>query len=304
MPILCLFQGQRIALYEHPSQLLEIRLNNRDGINKFDQQTLNELSQIIEQLHCTPPQGLIITSAQKVFFAGGDIEEFVTRFTLDHQDILRSLHDFNAVLTRLESLPCPTIAILNGATLGGGVELALACDYRLALPTIKIGFPEVNLGIIPGTGGTVRLARVIGAHTAAQWISHGDIRSGEQAYQAGVIDRLLTTADDTLSIGLTSLVELTKTAATDATKPTWQQLRSKKRHNNSPFNADDKKQLQLQIQQQFKDQTQNARLVSIDVIAQQCLLSFEQALNNESQQVAILGCSLTSKDLVNAFLNK
>lgn len=301
MPITCSFKGQRIALHQHPNQYLEIQLNNCEGINKFDQKTLTELNQVIDLINHRPPQGVIITSAQKVFFAGGDIEEFVARFNLDQPDIITALHNFNAVLTRLESLPFPTIAILTGATLGGGVELALACDYRLALPNIKIGLPEVNLGIIPGTGGTVRLSRLIGAQHAAQWISHGKVYSGNQAYQAGLVDTLLTVTNDTLDVSLALLGELTKT---EAAATTWQQLRAKKYDHYSILSSIEKKQLQQQIQQQFQDKTQTARLTAIDVIAEQCSLSFEQALNHESQQVAKLGCTQDSRDLVNAFLNK
>lgn len=297
MPTDKAFQGERITLIEHPQQFVEIQLNSCQGINKFDQLTLDELSQVITRLNSHPAQGVLISSAQKVFFAGGDIEEFVARFKLQHAQIIDALQQFNKVLNRLESLPCPTVAVLNGATLGGGVELALACDYRLALPTIKIGLPEVNLGIIPGTGGTVRLPRLIGAYDAAEWICTGDIRSGEQAYQSGLVDKLLSTEVGATNIGLTTLAELSNTA-------TWQPLRANKRSNSNALSSDQQQQLQQRIQQQFQDQTQTARLTAIDVIAEQCALTFEQALDNEMLQVAKLGCSQESNDLVDAFLNK
>lgn len=239
----------------------------------------------------------MISSTQKVFFAGGDIGEFIERFNQTHDAITQALSHFHAVLNALESLPCPSLCVLTGAALGGGVELALACDFRIGLPTIKIGLPEVSLGIMPGTGGTVRLPRLIGANSAADWICQGDIRCGEQAYQAGLIDRLFSDNDHAITIALEVLQELTQAPET------WQQLRHKKQRDYTNLSKDQQQALHDKIIKAQHGSSQTARLTALETINHSSQLDFEQALNTEIQTVASLGKSEASQQLVQAFLN-
>lgn len=128
-------------------------------------------------------RAIIITSAGKLFCGGADISEFGS------PDATAEPH-LPMVLDQIEESPKPVIAAINGAALGGGLELALACDYRFAHPKAKLGLPEVHLGILPGGGGTQRLPRLAGAETAVRMITSGVPVSAAQALQAGFVDEV------------------------------------------------------------------------------------------------------------------
>jgi len=100
-------------------------------------------------------KGVIITSAKKTFFAGGDLHDLKSATREDSAGIAKFVHDGKAVLRRLETLGIPVVAAVNGSALGGGLEIALACHHRIVVddPKIQLGFPEVQLGLLPGAGG-------------------------------------------------------------------------------------------------------------------------------------------------------
>jgi enoyl-CoA hydratase len=131
--------------------------------------------------------GLIVTgSGELAFVAGADIGELVDRLPFASLDALA--HD---VLSELEALPIPTIAAINGHALGGGWELALACDLRVAVSSAKVGFPEVGLGIMPGAGGTLRLLRHVGVGLAKEWILLGTLLDAREALTYGLVNRVV-----------------------------------------------------------------------------------------------------------------
>src|SRR4029079_15152811 len=129
-------------------------------------------------------QGLILQSAKPgIFVAGADLRE-IAELPIDDPEPTRALvRRGREVLAALEALPFPTIAVIEGAALGGGFELALACDFRLAgtHPKLKVGLPEVKLGLIPGWGGTQRPARIVGLFKAARLVCTGETHSAESA---------------------------------------------------------------------------------------------------------------------------
>src|SRR5262245_15116776 len=142
--------------------------------------------------------GLIIQSAKPgIFIAGADLREIADLPTDDPQLTRALVRRGREVLAALESLPFPTIAVIDGAALGGGFEVALACDSRLAgdNPKIKIGLPEVKLGLIPGWGGTQRPARIIGLAAAARLVCSGQALSAEGAHSAGLVDIVVASPD-------------------------------------------------------------------------------------------------------------
>jgi enoyl-CoA hydratase len=135
--------------------------------------------------------GLIITgSGERAFVAGADIRELVDRPPFASLDSLA--HD---VLLELEAMPIPTIAAINGHALGGGWELALACDLRVAVSSAKVGFPEVGLGIMPGAGGTLRLLRHVGVGLAKEWILLGTLLDARDALSYGLVNRVVEAGD-------------------------------------------------------------------------------------------------------------
>ncbi len=128
--------------------------------NTLSAEVLTELDAVLDKLERDRPRGLVIRSAKRSgFIAGADIAQF--RGVTDTAPIEALLTRGHAVLDRLDRLPLPTVAVIHGYCLGGGLEVALACDYRIAIDDASFGFPEVLLGLHPGLGGTVRLPRLI-----------------------------------------------------------------------------------------------------------------------------------------------
>jgi 3-hydroxyacyl-CoA dehydrogenase/enoyl-CoA hydratase/3-hydroxybutyryl-CoA epimerase len=164
--------------------------------NVLSRATLLELDTYLLALAASPPRGVVIRSAKSGgFIAGADVREFTELKDATQAEAM--VGDAHAILARLESLPCPTVAIVHGFALGGGLELALACRYRVGVKgeKLSIGLPEVMLGIHPGFGGTVRAVRIAGVRTAMQMMLTGKNLRGDQAARAGFFDRLVFPAD-------------------------------------------------------------------------------------------------------------
>jgi enoyl-CoA hydratase len=135
---------------------------------------------------------LIVTGAgDKAFIAGADITEFEGRTALSQRDVMKQRRIFDAV----EEFPKPVIAMINGFCLGGGMEFALACDIRIAADSAKLGQPEINLGIIPGGGGTQRLTRLVGEGKAMELILTGDLIDANEAKAIGLVNDVVSSAD-------------------------------------------------------------------------------------------------------------
>ncbi|HEX2093867.1 MAG TPA: enoyl-CoA hydratase-related protein [Longimicrobiaceae bacterium] len=135
---------------------------------------------------------VVFTGAgEKAFVAGADIAEFAERTPLEQREAMTGRRVFDEIA----AFPKPTIAMINGFCLGGGCELALACDVRVAADTAKLGQPEINLGIIPGGGGTQRLPRIIGTGQAMRLILSGEIIDAAEALRIGLVERVHPAAE-------------------------------------------------------------------------------------------------------------
>lgn len=159
--------------------------------NALSKRVLEELDGILRELALAAPRGLVIGSAKASgFIAGADIKEFTTLSSVD--EARRLVRAGQSVFDRLEALPCPTVAMIEGFALGGGLELALACRHRVALDDgrLTLGLPEVMLGIHPGFGGTVRAVRLLGAATALDLMLTGRNLRADKARKIGLIDAL------------------------------------------------------------------------------------------------------------------
>lgn len=172
---------------------LTVTINRPEVRNALSPQVFEELSLVMAEIaYDKEIRVVIITGAGgKAFASGADIRSLNERATLD---VLKS--KAQDVLVAIENLDKPVIAAINGYALGGGCELALACDIRIATKKSKLGQPEVNLGIIPGMGGTQRLQRVVGIGKAKELIFTGDILSAEQALAIGLLNTVAEDADD------------------------------------------------------------------------------------------------------------
>ncbi|NVZ19778.1 3-hydroxyacyl-CoA dehydrogenase NAD-binding domain-containing protein [Pseudomonas costantinii] len=145
--------------------------------------------------------GVVITSAKKTFFAGGDLNELIKVDKAHARDFYDGVLVLKAQLRRLETLGKPVVAAINGAALGGGWEICLACHYRVALDdkSVQLGLPEVTLGLLPGGGGVVRMVRMLGLEKALPYLLEGKKVRPQQALQAGLINELAADRDELLA---------------------------------------------------------------------------------------------------------
>src|SRR3989441_3449512 len=162
------------------------------GANIFDAATLDELNEHLDSVENDASlRGLIIASAKKsIFVAGADLKTLLQQ--AQSGDMRAFIAHGQRVLNRLAELKIPTVAAIHGASAGGGYEVALACDYRIATddPATRIGLPETTLGLIPAWGGCTRLPRLIGAEKAAEVILKGKLYSAQEALKLGLVDEI------------------------------------------------------------------------------------------------------------------
>ncbi|WP_307256967.1 enoyl-CoA hydratase/isomerase family protein [Oikeobacillus pervagus] len=163
---------------------------NRPPYNPLNWKLFGELSQLMDELEADREvKAVIITGkGDRAFAAGADIRDMMGLKTMD---ILANNEKCRATFEKMERLSKPIIAAVNGLALGGGAELTLACDLRICSETAKFGFPEINLGIIPGAGGTQRLQRVIGQTAAKELLYFGEMIAAERAYEIGLVNKVV-----------------------------------------------------------------------------------------------------------------
>lgn len=179
-------------LYQCQNKIAVVTINRPKAMNAINQATLLELNQLFQQLE-TDVQVVILTgSGEKAFVAGADISEMQTIDAMAARRFAQLGHQLGATI---ENLSIPVIAAVNGFALGGGCELAMACDIRLACETARFGQPEVNLGVIPGFGGTQRLVRLIGKGRASELIYTGDMIDAAEALRIGLVNKVVPAND-------------------------------------------------------------------------------------------------------------
>ncbi len=166
-----------------------ITMDRPQALNALNSQTLKELNSIIDELECNDDvRVLIITGNGKSFVAGADISEMKELNSVQGRKF--GLLG-NKIFRRLEMMEKPIIAAVNGFALGGGCELSMACDIRIASSKAKFGQPEVSLGITPGFGGTQRLARLVGVGKAKELIFTGDVIKADEALKIGLVNSVV-----------------------------------------------------------------------------------------------------------------
>ena len=191
-----LFSGQAIKVSLLPSGIAQLIFDlEGSSVNKFDRLTMKELGEATAVIGKSDARGVIFSSAKSTFIVGADITEFTGLFATGSEAIRDWIGRANEVFNAIEDLPLPTVAAINGVALGGGFELALSADYRVALESAVVGFPEVKLGILPGFGGTVRLPRLIGSEKAIAWISQGSHIPSRIALAEKALDAIVANDD-------------------------------------------------------------------------------------------------------------
>lgn len=167
-----------------------ITLRRPEQFNAIDAQTVIDLETTFARIAGdSSVRAIVITGEGKAFSAGADIKEFMQLETVD--EFRSFLHDLERVLRRLELLPQPSIAAVNGIAFGGGLELAMACDLRVADARARFAVPEIKLGIVPGAGGTQRLPRLVPTAVAAQMLLTGDPVDAAEALRIGLVNEVV-----------------------------------------------------------------------------------------------------------------
>jgi len=178
-----IYQGKSLSVQLLEDGIVELKFDAQGSVNKFDTQTFIEFKAAVEAINNTPDAtGVLVTSGKPSYVVGADITEFLETFQKPIEELVPWIKQSTNIFDSLEDIQLPTIAAINGIALGGGCELTLACDYRIADTSVSIGLPEVKLGLIPGFGGTVRLPRVIGVDNAVEWMSTGKAHKGDAAF--------------------------------------------------------------------------------------------------------------------------
>jgi len=178
-------------LYNIDSGILTITINRESKLNALNIKTLQEIKEAILSAQLHPEvKGIILTGAgSKAFAAGADISEFADFTIVQGTEMSAAGHE---VMNTIENCSIPVIAAVNGFALGGGCELAMACHLRIATENAKFGQPEVNLGVIPGYGGTQRLVRYVGKAHATELLLTGDAINATTALQIGLVNQVVT----------------------------------------------------------------------------------------------------------------
>ncbi len=181
------------VLREQEGRVALLTINRPDKLNALNQQVRDDMLALLAEIEADDGVGaVVITGAgEKSFVAGADIGEFAGRSPFDQRHAMRSPRIFDV----MASYPKPVIAMINGFCLGGGCELAASCDIRIASDRARFGQPEINLGLIPGGGGTQRLPRLIGLGHAMRLVLSGEMIDAAEALRIGLVE-LVAPADE------------------------------------------------------------------------------------------------------------
>ncbi len=175
--------------------ILSATINRPESLNALNIQTMNDLRVLIDDVYNNQEiKALIITGAgEKAFVAGADITEIAE---LDELNARKFAESGQETFSLFEKCPKPVLAAVNGFALGGGCELAMACHMRIAMETAKFGQPEVNLGIVPGYGGTQRLTQLVGKGKAFELMMTGDMISAQEAKSLGLVNHVVSSKEE------------------------------------------------------------------------------------------------------------
>jgi enoyl-CoA hydratase len=186
--------SEQDVLYEAADGIATITINRPDKYNALNTSVVLKLREFFEQAENDPKVRVVVLTGagEKAFAAGADISEFKGK----NSETIRPRVERGQELTKfIESMSKPSVAAVNGFALGGGCEIAMSCDIRYASENAKLGQPEINLGVIPGYGGTVRLPRLVGLGVAKELVYTGDHMTAEEAMRVGLVNKVFESID-------------------------------------------------------------------------------------------------------------
>lgn len=296
-----MYQGETLSVRRLDGDLAELVFDNRGhSVNLFDRRTVAELASALDALEGAEGlRGLLVTSAKPVFVVGADVTEFAAAFAGDRAAVRRHLEPNNRNFARLEALPFPVVAAINGYALGGGFEFCLACDYRVLSTSARVGFPEVGLGLIPGWGGTVRAPRVGRFEAALTWIAYGEQQGADAALKSGLVDAVAGPA----ALREEAMKWLTRAAGGELD---WRARRDAKRGPAAVEEAERKAvcaRHREQVAARFGDHYP-AHRVAVDLLERAAPLPFAEALEAEFDAFVGLAQSPEGRALIGNFTNE
>ena len=293
-----LFSGNCVELKTlEGTEFHELCINlKNESVNKFNAETVKELSEAVAKIPNTL-KGLLLSSGKETFLAGADITEFLTHFKKPEAELKNWLGEVQKLFSKIEDLNAPTVCIISGFALGGGLEFALTADFRIATPGTKLGLPETKLGIIPGWGGTVRLPRLIGVDPAIEWIASGNQYDANDAMKTGVIDSIVAPAD-LRAAGIQVLTQCVKGVMK------WNQKKITKK---APIHLNPTERIMaLNISKagvfMLAGKNYPAPFAAIEAIEKSMNLGREEACLNEASEFAKVSKTFQAKALVGTFL--
>lgn len=190
------FDYKTIKFENIKSGIWQLTLNRPESLNALNSNVLNEMAYVLRQISemdFDSAKALVITgSGDKAFVAGADIKEMTE---MNEDQAMQFARRGQTIFHELNLLKIPVIAAVNGFALGGGLELALGCDFIMASENAKFGLPEVSLGLIPGFGGTVRLTRAVGIRKAREMVFTGEMLSAAEARELGLVNHVMPLVD-------------------------------------------------------------------------------------------------------------
>ncbi|WP_114324844.1 fatty acid oxidation complex subunit alpha FadB [Candidatus Colwellia aromaticivorans] len=217
-----IFQGKSLSAQLLDDGIVELKFDAQGSVNKFDQATFVEYRAVVAAINnCSEAKGVMVTSGKSTFIVGADITEFLETFQQPEEELIPWIKNATDIFDSFEDIQLPTIAAINSVALGGGCEMTLVCDYRIADTSVSIGLPESKLGLMPGFGGTVRLPRIIGADNAIEWMSTGKAFRADAALAVGLLDAVV--APDKLQQAAISMLKLAIAGKLD-----WREKRQEK----------------------------------------------------------------------------
>ncbi|MFT3754426.1 MAG: 3-hydroxyacyl-CoA dehydrogenase NAD-binding domain-containing protein [Pseudoxanthomonas sp.] len=293
------YEGSCIRVTQLGDGIAELCFDRQgDAINKLDRATMTQLSEAVAVLAAdTTLKGVLVTSAKDVFIVGADITEFGETFKMADEELFIYNQWQNGALLALELLDVPTVAVINGFALGGGLEVALSTDYRVLSDAAQIGLPEVKLGLFPGLGGTVRLARVASAQVAMDWIAGGAPVKAPAALAASAVDAVAAPA----GLSDAALAKLHEAIASGD----WRAKRARKAAP-LPLSADEASELFAAAKVTAAKRSaphQPAALAAVELIEQCAGIGGAAAIELEARAFVKIAKTQAAASLVQIFLN-
>jgi len=292
-----LFDGDSIQI-ELKDDVAHMIFNIKNsGANVIGALMMDELPQALKVIQSSNAKGLLMKSSKEHFIFGADITEFMAHFKRNHEDIKGWILEMNKTMNGFEDLKIPSVVAINGFALGGGLEVCLTADYRIASAGTKIGLPETKLGIMPGWGGSVRLPRIAGADHAIEWITSGKQYNVEDALKVGIVDGVVAPDD----LERAALVTLKR--AIDG-ELNWKKKKEEKlkplrlNRTEAAMTFETAKGFVLGV----AGKNYPAPVKAIEVMQQACTLGRDAAIDIEAEAFATLAHTPQAESLVSVFL--